>query len=245
VNLADIVLFLTEILKIPRYLFGIRLKSYISFHTLIFKEIKMQEINTLWNSLEIAKLLVPLLATLIMGLIFLRMEHRLLRKIEEDRVLNEKNFEEARRFNDIIIQHRLEVYDKIVPSLNDLVCFYTYVGHWKALTPDEILSKKRALDKEIHIHKYLFSALLFERYSAFMGLCFETFTGIGEDAKLRTKMENRYELPNWLEEYEVIFSDPATCLDKASVTRAYEELLNCFSQELGVRKIPNKERKRY
>ena len=38
---------------------------------------------------------------LIMGLIFLWMKHRLLRKIEEDRLLTEKKFEEARRFNDI------------------------------------------------------------------------------------------------------------------------------------------------
>jgi len=205
----------------------------------------MQEINALWNSLEIAKLLVPLLATLIMGLIFLRMEHRLLRKIEEDRIVSEQRLEESRRFNDIIIQRRLRVFDEIVPLLNDLACFYTYVGHWKDLTPEDIVLKKRTLDKEIHIHKYLFSQLLFEKYSAFMALCFETFTGVGEDAKLRTKTEKRYRLPHWHEKYDAMFSDTSACPDKASITRAYEELVNCFSQELGVRKIPDKGRRRY
>jgi len=205
----------------------------------------MQEINTLWNSLEIAKLLVPLLATLIMGLIFLWMEHRLLRKIEEDRLFSEKKFEEARRFNDIIIQRRLKVFDEIVPLLNDLACFYTYVGHWKELTPDDIIVKKRQLDKTMHIHKYLFAQILFEKYTALMTLCFETFTGVGEDAKLRTKMEKRYRLSNWHEKYDTMFSDPTACPDKASITRAYEELIICFSQELGVRITPTKGRKRY
>jgi len=205
----------------------------------------MEEINNLWNSLEIAKLVVPLLATLIMGLIFLRMEHRLLRKIEEDRLASEQHLEESRRFNDIIIQRRLKVFDEIVPLLNDLACFYTYVGHWKTLSPDDIIAKKRQLDKTMHIHKYLFSWILFEKYTALMTLCFETFTGVGEDAKLRTKTDKRYSNTEWEDKYDIMFSDPSTCPDKASVQRAYDELIEHFSQELGLRKTAAKARRRY
>ena len=70
-----------------------------------------------WNSLEVVKLLVGILnpiALLIIGWFI----NKRLKKVEQSQWLNQK-----------MIEKRLEIYDKLAPSFNDLFCFYTNVGN--------------------------------------------------------------------------------------------------------------------
>ena len=153
-----------------------------------------------------------------------------------------KRLESSLWFNQKVIERRLQVYDEVMPKLNDLFCYYTYVGNWKELTPPQILAWKRELDKKMHISRPLFSNNFFQSYLDFMGLCFKIFNGIGEDAKLRTKIEARRQAgkENWLPEYDRMFATPEECPKKEEVQQAYHNLGSRFSEELGLEKSKSK-----
>jgi hypothetical protein len=52
--------------------------------------------------------------------------------------------------NQKVIEKRIDVYDKLAPMLNDLYCYFYYVGNWKELTPIRIIETKRKLDKTFY-----------------------------------------------------------------------------------------------
>ncbi len=182
-----------------------------------------------WNSLEIAKLLVTIVSTLIVGLIAWFLE-RFVSRAYRTILLNQK-----------VVEQRLDVYNQVVPLLNDLYCYHTFVGHWKTLTPQQILDIKRNLDKQIHIYKFLFSDKFFSRYSNFIDLCFETRTGFGEDAKLLTPMDKHLEgvadgeKQAWQDEYAHMFFDKLEKYPtKSKIREAYQELMDDFASKLGL-----------
>ena len=132
-----------------------------------------------WNSLEIAKLIAssatPLLI-LCLGVVI----QQAVRRIEAVQWANRR-----------IVEKRLEVYDTLAPLLNDLLCYFSYVGNWKELTPPQVVAAKRALDKRVHLAAPLFSPGFLGLYNEFIHLCFSTYNGMGEDAKLRTRFDDR------------------------------------------------------
>jgi hypothetical protein len=93
-----------------------------------------------WNSLEIAKLAVSVLTPLIVLCIGIWV-NRLIQRMQSLKWANQK-----------IIEKRIAVYDELVPLLNDIYCYYEFVGNWKELTPIQILELKRKLDKKVYIY---------------------------------------------------------------------------------------------
>ena len=98
-----------------------------------------------WNSLEIAKLLVggaTPVVVVVLGLWFTRIAKRL----------------EERQWSDrTVVERRLRVYDEMAPDLNDLLCYFTYVGRYKSFKPPSIVALKRDLDRKFHLAAPLFS----------------------------------------------------------------------------------------
>jgi hypothetical protein len=82
-----------------------------------------------------AKLFVSLLTPIAVVAIGYFLNARL-RSIEERRWLNQK-----------VIEKRLALFESMAPKLNDLLCYFTYVGHWKELQPPRIIGLKREPDK--------------------------------------------------------------------------------------------------
>jgi len=99
---------------------------------------------TPWNSLEIVKVIVSLIAPIIGGIIAWR-----LAKIAKD--LERKQWTSQK-----VIEKRLEFYEKVVPELNDLYCYYHRYGNWKELTPVR-LSQKSASWTRNSIYTPIFS----------------------------------------------------------------------------------------
>ncbi|OQW91474.1 MAG: hypothetical protein BWK78_04520 [Thiotrichaceae bacterium IS1] len=186
----------------------------------------MNELTSVWNSLEIAKLTVDIVTTLLLGAIFWLIDNAV-RRAESARWRNQK-----------LVEKRLNVYDDTAPQLNDLLCYYTYVGNWQGFTPVDIIHLKRELDKKIHVAAPLFSKEFLEKYSKLMVLCFETFVGVGKDARLRTKTERRIAgTPGgWKEEYNERFSAIEDCPPREEIKAAYNELMACFAAELEIGK---------
>ena len=70
----------------------------------------------LWNSLEIAKLLLGLLTPAAVAALGFYLQ-RVAGRLENRKWANQK-----------IVERRLAIYDEIAPMLNDLLCYFTYVG---------------------------------------------------------------------------------------------------------------------
>lgn len=179
--------------------------------------------------LEWAKFLASLLTPIAVVAIGYFLNVRL-RAIEEQRWLNQK-----------VIEKRLDQFEKVAPWLNDLFCYFTYVGGWKDLTPPKIIEKKRELDKEMHIHAPLFPAQLHDGYEAFMDTCFATYGGYGKDARLRTGYKIRKQVmgADWQTAWDDGFllgdvNDDPDRAAKGARREAYAALMAAFAAALGV-----------
>lgn len=152
-----------------------------------------------------------------------------LRAIEERRWLNQK-----------VIEKRLALFESMAPKLNDLFCYFTYVGHWKELDPPGIITRKRDLDKEMHVHMPLFPSQLGSDYEAFMEACFKMFGKTGTDARLRTGFESRKQAagdswqPEWERSFEFRDQDDTLREARAKQRNAYKALMASFAAALGV-----------
>ena len=102
-----------------------------------------------------------------------------------------------------VVESRLKVFDTVAPWLNQLVCFYTFVGRWKDLRPDDVIRIKRDLDEVMHVNRLLFSEEFFEAYLDFTRMLFETYGSVDRDAPLRAHITipngNRRSLAWWNE----------------------------------------------
>lgn len=120
-----------------------------------------------------AKLAVAALTPLVTGLVgvfVLRMGTR----IETTRHLHQR-----------LLSRRLDVFEEVAPKLNDIHCFYQAIGHWAELSPDEIIRRKRAVDRVLQVHRYLFGSEFWGAYQRFERAHFEMFAAVGQHARLR------------------------------------------------------------
>jgi hypothetical protein len=118
-----------------------------------------------WNSLEVAKLITGVLTPIVLAVFGIYI-HRV-----------SKRFEHLQWRSQKLIEKRLAVYDDFAPQLNDLLCYFTYVGVRKEMRPPAVLSLKREIDKKAHLAAPLFSESFYKACKKFQDLCFETYTG--------------------------------------------------------------------
>jgi hypothetical protein len=176
-----------------------------------------------WNSLEVMKLLVSALTPLaVLGFGF--WFNRRMKKFEHLQWAHQK-----------VIERRIKIYEEVVPQLNDLLCYFTYVGCWKDLTPLEVVKVKRALDRTMHVNAPLFPETVSHLYRNFIGLCYQSYTGWGRDATLRTKFERRREAAgdDWKASWEEHFAS-GDQTDPNQVRSAYTALVKGLASEMGV-----------
>lgn len=177
-----------------------------------------------WNSLEIAKIAVSALTPFLVIIIGLRINGKL------------KRLDYLQWTNQKVTEKRIAVFEELAPLLNDLLCYFTYVGCWKEITAPEMIVRKRKMDRIVHVNAPLFSRKFTERYSNFIEACYGTYSGWGKDAKLRTLSKRRREAvgSGWNPEWNECFADEKNCSDPEIVRGEYELLMTCFSEELGV-----------
>ena len=181
-----------------------------------------------WPILEIAKLIVGVLTPLsvaLLGWLFSRQ----LKRLDLSNWTNQK-----------LIEKRLAIYDDIAPKLNQLLCFFTWVGYWKTISPADAIDAKRDLDKTLNIYRHVFEAEVYAAYQDYIHILFETYTDIGHDAKLRALVRS----PDgdrrtnggyvWSEAWDSCFSDPQNAVDKREVRDKYKALMAALTRSLGV-----------
>ena len=182
-----------------------------------------------WNSLEVAKLAVAVLTPLLLvglGVVI----NRAARRVEEAQWAGRK-----------LVERRLELYDSMAPLLNDLYCFFECVGRFREVEPPKAVELKRELDKTFYVNRFLFTPAFSERYDDFMGACFKTFTGSGENAKLLAPVskQERERGAAWDSTWAALFvpEEELSTSDRESrsgFTASYTALMECFAGQVGL-----------
>ena len=183
----------------------------------------MDSPTDVWNSLEVVKIIVGILTPVSVVVIGLWINTQL-KKLDHSQWVNQK-----------VIDRRLKLFDEMAPQLNDLVCYFTYVGCWKDLKPEEVIGLKRNLDKLAHVYAPLFNEDFIKKYNSFVGLCYESYTGWGNDAKLRTNYKRRKEAAgdDWRESWKNLFSEK-DIPDPSGVKKEYTHFMHYFASELDI-----------
>ena len=187
------------------------------------EEAKRGNKKPVWNSLEITKLLISVITPLVLIIIGYKVT-----QITEQGKNNEQ-------WNQRIIEKRVEVYDRVGSKLNEIYCYFNYVGNWKETKPTDIITDKRILDKEMYTYRPLFSKKLFNAYNFFMDSAFKTGTGWGNDAKLRTTITFRKQYPRgclWNDTWNSQFTEEKK--NGINVHSAYEDLMSNVANDLGL-----------
>ncbi|WP_143748428.1 hypothetical protein [Mesorhizobium carmichaelinearum] len=90
---------------------------------------------------------------------------------------------------------KIELWDRIGPQLNKILSYIIYVGRWNQISAAQVVDAKRASDEIFYIYKPFFSDKFQNDYNRFMDSAFQTFNGMGEDAKIRTSPASRKDDP--------------------------------------------------
>jgi hypothetical protein len=177
-----------------------------------------------WNSVQIVTLIVDAatpVTVAVLGVIFARAS----RKIEQ-----------VQWANQTVVTRRLDIFDKLAPGLNQLLCFATFVGGWKEIPPQKATEIKRGLDEIMYANKVLFSDEVFQAYHHFMSVLFDMFGTTGADAKVRAPIESKWgsrrDLRWWNDSMSALFTDEPLSLE--DIQAAYEALGEQFRTDLYV-----------
>lgn len=182
---------------------------------------EIQQTGQIWTGLEIAILGIVTLTPIIIVFLAFRF-NRIIKRLEKQ------------WSNQKIIEKRIEIYDRIVPKLYDIICFYCYSGNWKEITPIDIMKLKRELDEDFNIYAPLFSDDLITKYNDFMTFCFISFTGWEHDAKIKSLFEHRQENNiEWNEEW-IQYFDTKNVVEPQKMKETYGELMESFKKNMAM-----------
>lgn len=150
-----------------------------------------------------------------------------------------KTLEQANWANQKLVERRLQLFDDIMPRLNDMYCFYNFVGNWKEITPADVISTKRYLDKKVQVYAAILGRTFVNTYEAFNKVAFKTYSDAGTDAKIRSvisgfdgdrKSHCRYE---WDQQWDTLFLTPAV-YDKTAFQASYRAVEDEFQRTIGI-----------
>lgn len=178
-----------------------------------------------WNSVQVVTVIVDAatpVTVAVLGVIFARASRR---------------SEQVQWGNQTVITRRLDIFDRLAPGLNQLLCFATFVGTWKEIDPLKAIAIKRDLDQTMYANKVLFSDELFAAYHEFMSTLFAMFAATDADAPLRAaithELGDRRKLPWWNDTLTRLFSTGDT-VETGKVKAAYDRLMEQFRADLNV-----------
>lgn len=170
-----------------------------------------------WNTLEIAKLVVGILTPL--SLLFISSEFA---QSERDRTEQTTRFER-------VAEQRTRLWQSLGPQLNDIYAYLMYVGRWKQMTASYVVTAKREADRVFYANRPFFSGEFVEAYESFMNASFQTFNDMGQDAKPRTTAIYREQDSN---------DAVAGHENSDAVHSSYYQLLDVVAEEFGLTVSP-------
>lgn len=137
------------------------------------------------------------------------------------------------RPSDKIIERRLAIYDDLAPLLNDVLCYFTYLGCWNELDPPQLITVKRKIDNRLLLATPFFPPGFLAACRAFQHECFETVAGSQVEARLKTYHRYREQFHHvaWNEDWNICFSEQQA--DPAHLEALHQVLLAEYAKCLG------------
>ncbi len=142
--------------------------------------------------------------------------------------------------NQKLIEKRLALYDEISPLLNSLLVFYTWVGYWKDVSPGNVIDTKRQLDKKVNIYRHILGNEFYRQYQAFMHLLFKTYSGTGQDAKIKSDVSSsdgdrtKDATYDWDDNWNKNFVVSSESTSSNDIQEQYHKLMNVFQDSIGM-----------
>ncbi len=150
-----------------------------------------------------------------------------------------KKLEYSQWANQRLVEKKLTLYDEIMPRLNNLYCFYMFVGNWKEISPADVISAKRFLDKKVHIYYGILGDQFSRAYDEFMSVAFETYANAGGDARIKSviasldgdrKVHAKY---GWDNAWETLFPQNPS-FDRIQFKNSYDQVVTAFQKTIGI-----------
>ena len=132
-------------------------------------------------SLEVTKLIVSTVTAILLFVISQNINQANLH-----RVAQQKDIDEQRSRQDKINDKKIELWDKLGPKLNRILQYVVYIGDWKHIKATQVVKYKRESDELVYTYRPFFSSEFLRYYDNFMDTSFQTYGGMGEDARIRT-----------------------------------------------------------
>jgi hypothetical protein len=195
--------------------------------------LQQSETQQIWNSLEITKLIVSALTPVILGFVGWWLNRQL------------KKFESIQWANQKAIEKRLSIYSDLAPILNDIYCYFDYIGNWMALSPVDVIELKRKADRLFFVNAPLFPKEFRTEYQKFINLCFKPGPeeDIEKSAQLKTDVDKRKKhfskqvdakLVNWGPGWDILFAPNEDIIERTTIRNGYWNMMNVFAKQLGV-----------
>jgi hypothetical protein len=182
-----------------------------------YRDTSMSHPKSAWNSLEVAKLVIGLLTPLVVALVGFWVNSTVAAQ------------NRAWQLNDQLVARRLAVYDEVRTKLNTIYCFVEDIGRWKDETPESITDLRREVHAIMHTNRALWPPDTFAAYLDYMDrVAFKTYSGVGEDAKIRTSLNMKGSQPGWASTSKNLIApekDP-------SHRESYDQVINLISRDL-------------
>ena len=182
--------------------------------------LEIQLSDPFWRSVVVATMIIAILTLFLV--IFLAFRFR--RSMKQ---MNNKQWS-----NQKIVEKRIEIYEKMVPKLNDIYCFFCYIGNWNEISPMVVLRLKRELDKDMNIYASLFSEELSKKYVGFKQLCFVSMSGWEQDEKIKSHYELRQQNNMDWEDGWIEYFDTNNVVEAIKIKERYDELIDSFKEDL-------------
>jgi hypothetical protein len=122
-----------------------------------------------------------------------------------------------------------------------MFAYYMYIGKWKEQSPKDIIEKKRQLDEIVYTYQPFFSQEFMDSYRELEQAMFRSFTGWGQDAKLRTGAQYREtfyhptdKTSSWEKDWDQAFTNED---NTESIRSTYSKLVSRLPLELGIPRL--------
>jgi len=179
------------------------------------------------NWLELAKLAASLVTPLVVVLLGFQVNKRL------------KSIDEAQWQGRKLIEKRIALYDQIAPDLNKMYCFCRWVGYWKEISPRDMITAKRDLDKLVNIYRALLTEDFYRAYNDFIHVIYRPYAGRNHDARIRSEISNQMGdrrsalTQGWDPAYDALF-DTTEVADFVVLERAYARVMQSLQRSIGL-----------
>jgi hypothetical protein len=193
---------------------------------------------SLWNSLETVQVAVSILTPLaiaILGIIVTRAA----KQAEARAVDAARAAENAQWANRRAVERLIELHKEMAPLLNDLMCFFGMIGHFREIDPPDAIARKRQLDRIFFVNEHLFGSRFREKYQLFMSKCFAHWQGPGQEARLKASADRlriqRGSTASWDDSWDRMFEEIPDSREQRHEQRTiYDEAMSAFAAELGL-----------